>query len=153
MIFRWFTNYINSSQTYLIKIHQTLLIACCLTSLIFNNVCYISIILWHVGLKHHPQETMFRLEAFLNIPHVNYSHDVLQAVSHNTNLKNSKDNSSTSSDDLLIREPYSFTHDKEFQKLSRNVLHPSLCLFEKAFGWKIHITTKSEIWNVPINTS
>jgi hypothetical protein len=29
-------------------------------------------------------------------------------------------------------------------KLSRNVLHPSLCLFERAFGWKIHISTESE---------
>lgn len=104
-------------------------------------------------IQHHPQEIMFRLETFLNLQHANYTHDVLQAVSHNANSNIMKggatsttkttNNESTTSD-LVIHKPYSFTHEKEFQQLSRNVLHPSLCLFEKAFGWKIHITTESE---------
>eukprot|EP00603_Paraphysomonas_imperforata_P002475 CAMPEP_0114427066 /NCGR_PEP_ID=MMETSP0103-20121206/8143_1 /TAXON_ID=37642 ORGANISM="Paraphysomonas imperforata, Strain PA2" /NCGR_SAMPLE_ID=MMETSP0103 /ASSEMBLY_ACC=CAM_ASM_000201 /LENGTH=83 /DNA_ID=CAMNT_0001596089 /DNA_START=917 /DNA_END=1165 /DNA_ORIENTATION=- len=83
---------------------------------------------------------MHKLETFLGLTHANYSPEVLNGVSHNANIavqpaSNTTPPASNESDDLVIHRPYSFTEHKEFLQLSRNVLHPSLCLFEKAFGW------------------
>lgn len=43
-----------------------------------------------------------------------------------------------------IHPPYQIT-DKRLLHLSRKLFQPSLCLFERIFGWSIHITTESEL--------
>jgi hypothetical protein len=44
-----------------------------------------------------------------------------------------------------IHKPYSFKDKPVLYKLSKGIFQPSLCLFERVFGWKIRITTESEI--------
>ena len=46
---------------------------------------------------------------------------------------------------FTIHKPYVFQANTELLHLSRNVLNPSLCLFEKVVGWKIKIITESEM--------
>lgn len=43
-----------------------------------------------------------------------------------------------------IHPPYVIT-DTQLLALSRHLFWPSLCLFERVFGWSIHITTESEL--------
>ena len=43
-----------------------------------------------------------------------------------------------------IHPPYRIT-DEKLLRLSRNLFRPSLCLFERIFGWSIRITTESEL--------
>lgn len=43
-----------------------------------------------------------------------------------------------------IHPPYRIT-DEKLLKLSRKLFQPSLCLFERIFGWPIHISTESEL--------
>jgi hypothetical protein len=43
-----------------------------------------------------------------------------------------------------IHPPYQIT-DKKLRQLFRHLLGPSLCLFERMFGWSIRITTESEL--------
>jgi hypothetical protein len=100
----------------------------------------------HDQIKHYPEDTMYKLETFLKLSHVNYTDDILNSISHNANVvKSSAITSNISSSTLTIHKAYSFEAEKEFSTLSRNVLRPSLCLFENLFGWKIHLITGSEI--------
>lgn len=127
-------------------------------TLLFNNVNI------H---QHQPNETMHRLETFLNLPHFDYPANVLQSVSHNANLlpafayksmeekEGTGDRVTSSSgygntsahriDGITIHKPYTFEDKPLLLKYSRGIFSPSLCLFEKIFGWTIRITTESEL--------
>lgn len=143
--------------------------------------------------QHQPNETLYRIETFLKLPHFEYPEFVLHAVSHNANLLpafayDSRDMNSSSSQEegeeittemkmrgrglqgeslqqqqqqqnsskanvggagaggVTIHKPYSFDDKPLLYKLTKRIFSPSLCLFETVFGWKIHITTESEMW-------
>jgi hypothetical protein len=98
---------------------------------------------------------MNKIETFLQLSHANYTLDQLNSVSHNANniaQSTTRDeivgiatSNSTISSALVIHKPYSFDKETNLLNYSRNILYPSLCLFEKVFNWKIHLTTESEI--------
>jgi hypothetical protein len=125
----------------------------------------------HYDLEHNPAAVMRRTEDFLQITHHEYGVDVLLDTSVNTMIKVDKAVDSDSFEfvqndtdlsrkrrrniskkgikirtlnETSIHEPYTF-QDKTVLGLTRKLFGPSLCLFEKVFGWSIKLVTESEI--------
>ena len=110
-------------------------------------------------LQHKPLDTMYKIEDFLNLSHFTYPESILRSVSHNSNLLKEFAFTNNRSMGMLrsslpthlnesdheIHRPYSFDDKPLLLRLSRSIFAPSLCLFEKLFGWSIHIITESEM--------
>lgn len=124
----------------------------------------------HFDLEHSPGDVMRQTETFLGIAHHDYGEDVLLGTSVNTMIKVEREVDSDSfvfvqnDTDLArkkrrnvsnkgikirsfnqtsIHEPYTFK-DRSVLDMTRKLFGPSLCLFEKIFGWSVKIVTESE---------
>lgn len=109
------------------------------------------LVLDHYNLENSPKETMQQVEDFLGIAHHDYALNELLSLSVNTRFTslNAIDSTKTSSQRLnateyRIHEPYKI-EDKQTLQLTRKLFWPSLCLFEKIYGWGVKIVTKSEL--------
>jgi hypothetical protein len=129
----------------------------------------------HYELEEHPLELMRRIESYLSLPPHSYDASELLSASVNTGTVPEDDDGHLAGSDhkkrgegikrtLLsegqaddessevgnitrsqpIHAPYQIT-DKKLRQLFRHLVGPSLCLFERIFGWPIHIVTESEL--------
>lgn len=129
----------------------------------------------HNDLEDNPLHLMQRIESYLLISPHSYNVSDLLSTSINTRTipedddghlairKRNKDSrrsllesSPTTQEDSPshsmgnitriqpIHPPYQIT-DKRLRKLFRHLIAPSLCLFQKSFGWSIRMITESEI--------
>jgi hypothetical protein len=114
------------------------------------------LVLDHYDLENSPKETMLRVEDFLGISHHEYDLNQLLSLSVNTRFTTpgataTATNATLSADHsqqqnltaFRIHEPYEIK-DRNILQMTRKLFRPSLCLFEKMYGWAVKIVTKSE---------
>jgi hypothetical protein len=76
------------------------------------------------------------------------SHNFSEAeehVSDNASFTSLTESRHDIEEEVKIHRPYSFEDKPLLYRLSKELFDPSLCLFEKAFGWKVRIITDSEL--------